>query len=429
VRRRWIVSVALLLSGCAYPWGSGGDPQTASLTREVPPSSALVMPPPGGPAVIAVLERRYVNAIAQTIVIANDSPSSGQNEIDAAFYGPASRSGVAGGDRLARDHATMHDIETDMLAAFPGVNMRVSRYFVQNGYGPFGYAIGRPAAGGLCLYAWQLIEPKRNQFGEPVGGHGAIRLRVRLCRGRTTEEQLLRFMYGLTVSGYYLPYAWNPYGTPPPPPESVGAVGSPTLPVPTGENPYYVDTRADRREGRVLPAAPVVRRAPAGPSAYPEAGISTTASPIEPPLGMPSALPGAAPAPAAAGAAPAAPAAPARGPVAPQAVRPAVPGAPPPTVPAQRTGPIAVPPPTTRRVPATGAAPVAPVAPAAPSVTGRPAGATVPPPPGAPAAAPAARSSAPIVPRPTLGPDAGSGAPRASPAGAPGIVVPPPPAN
>ncbi|MFM9861153.1 cellulose biosynthesis protein BcsN [Pseudoxanthobacter sp. M-2] len=295
---------ASLLSGCNLPppyFGAGQDPKTATLLQEVPPTAALVLPPPGSLAVVTVLERRYANALTQTVVLANDSTVSGENAIEVTFFGPVGP-GAAQGDTLRWRPLDPVRVSNEMIEKFPGVRMTRSPYFVQNGYGPFGYGVGHPRGGGTCLYAWQQIEPPRNKFGEPKS-RGSISLRVRLCRAAASEEDLLRFMYGLVISGYFLPAGWNPYGPAPSPPADLGGLGAPSLPVPEGENPYYAPRSREPRELRVLPAAPaattaVRRPAPVEPevSPYLTAPAARTPAPqsLDQPLGTPSALPPAA---------------------------------------------------------------------------------------------------------------------------------------
>jgi hypothetical protein len=407
---------ALLLSGCNLPppyFGAGQDPRTATLLRELPPTAALVLPPPGSVSVVTVLERRYANALTQTIVLSNDSAATGENSIEATFFGPVGP-GAAQGDTLRWRPLDAVRVSEEMIDAFPGVRMIRSPYYVQNGYGPFGYGVGRPRGGGTCLYAWQQIEPERNKFGEPRT-RGSIGLRVRLCRAKATEEELLRFMYGLVVSGYFLTYAWNPYGDAPPPPAGLGGMAAPSLPVPVGQNPYYAPPVRLPREGRVLPAAPaataVRRTAPvdATQSPYLAAPLPAGATPaaLDPPLGAPGALPPAAapgpasgiPAPPSSGASAAPIGAPSAAPLASAAApRPAtIPN----TLPAG-AGPATVPPPISS---ATTAQPT----------LSRP----------SPAAASGASAVAPTVR--VVGPSAPAAGPVGAPATGPAAVVPPPP--
>ena len=399
---------ATLVSGCNLPppyFGAGQDPKTATLLQEVPPTAALVLPPPGSLAVVTVLERRYANALTQTVVLASDSTVSGENAIEVTFFGPVGP-GAAQGDTLRWRPLDPVRVSNEMIEKFPGVRMTRSPYYVQNGYGPFGYGVGRPRGGGTCLYAWQQIEPARNKFGEPKS-RGSISLRVRLCRATATEEDLLRFMYGLVISGYFLPVAWNPYGPAPSPPADLGGLGAPSLPVPEGENPYYAPRAREPRELRVLPAAPAAaaptrRATPAvetdvSPYLTTPASRTTPAPSLDQPLGAPGALP-----PSAAPSTSGIPAPAATGGGAAISSPPAVPsgaGVPRPTsIPATLptgTGSATVPPPissattssqsmtVTRPQPPAGAADVRVVAPGAPSgaATGSGAAAIVPPPP------------------------------------------------
>lgn len=392
---------ATLLSGCNLPppyLGPGQDPKTATLLQEVPPTAALVLPPPGSLAVVTVLERRYANALTQTVVLANDSAVSGENTIEVTFFGPVG-AGAAQGDTLRWRPLDPVRISEEMIDKFPGVRMTRSPYYVQNGYGPFGYGVGRPRGGGTCLYAWQQIEPPRNKFGEPKS-RGSISLRVRLCRAGASEEDLLRFMYGLVISGYFLPTAWNPYGPAPAPPAGLGGLAAPSLPVPVGENPYYAPRAREPRELRVLPAAPaaaapVRRAAPAEAEVSPYLTPATrtpAAQPLDEPLQAPGALPPAA-APSTSGIPAPAPAA--GGTTAPAAATGAVPR--PSTIPATLPagGTATVPPPissattssqslTVARPQPSAAPDVRVVAPGAPTTAAPPAGsgpAVVPPPP------------------------------------------------
>ena len=61
------VLAAALVGGCSYN-PTGGVVRSASLNRQIDISEAFITPPPGGPAVIAVLENRYVNGLAQDIL-------------------------------------------------------------------------------------------------------------------------------------------------------------------------------------------------------------------------------------------------------------------------------------------------------------------------------------------------------------------------
>lgn len=402
-------AVLFLLAGCAY---RPGGPQTLSLVEEVPAARALVTPPPGGPPVVTVIESRYSDALQQKILLGNDSGASGDNYIDAAFYGPANDPNVPWGRTLGYDNGTFHDIEREMVRALPTVRMRASPYYVQNGYGPFGYAMGRSGQTN-CLYGWQLVERQPNVNGERPR-LGRVRIRVRLCSATASEQQLLRFMYGYTLNGTFLSPGWDPFEAPPTDPR-IGQTGAPILPGPNGDNPYYTEIPPDPREPTVLPRQAAVRRGSTARAVRPAAAAGpqdATAQPlIDPPLGLPGALPpgtgtavtggeAAIRGPgAAAGAPPASAALPAAAASAPATA--AVPAAPRPAAPAAASAVPIVPPPAELR----GTSGVA-----GPAVTPRYGAAT--------SAAPAADGTtlAPIVPPPPTGASRPAADPATTPA-------------
>ncbi|MEJ8571572.1 cellulose biosynthesis protein BcsN [Microbaculum marinum] len=236
-----------------------------SATRQVDPGQAFIVPPPGGPAVVAVLETLYSNAVAQEIALRTTTTNEGQNAIHAKVFGPV------GGpydptERFTPNLPTMNRIHNEMREFLPGVRMQVSPYFAQNSYGPFGYAVGRAASGALCIYGWQKITPNEPR---PILAptRGAVDLRLRVCDPTASEDELLNLMYGLVVVGTVGAFGWNPFGKPPPADPNVGRAGYPISP----SNWEY--TRS------VVPAAaPVaVERAPSVP-ATPRV---TTAPPAE----------------------------------------------------------------------------------------------------------------------------------------------------
>ena len=123
-------------------------------SRQPGRSSSL---PPGGPCVVAVLQRTYQNGISQEIALSTASLTAGQN----AFYvsllnNTASNFEIP--ETLPRPPLTPGPDPGEMEERIR-VDMRTSLVYVQNKFGPFGFATGRSATGDLCLYAWQQIEP------------------------------------------------------------------------------------------------------------------------------------------------------------------------------------------------------------------------------------------------------------------------------
>jgi hypothetical protein len=231
------VASLLATAGCSTP----GELGFATLMTEVPASQAAIVPPPGGPAVIAVLQRKYQNGLTQEIALSTASATTGQN----AFYVTLSKEQETVSeidDTLRAPRLNQEIVQKEMEERVPGVDMRTSLLYVQNKYGPFGFAVGRSAAGDNCLYAWQLIEPKEAALFVPGG---SISVRLRLCDADATEAQLLRSMYGFTIPAYYRSGSWNPYGAPPAPPAHLGEADAPIFPLGLGASETTV-TRQPR---------------------------------------------------------------------------------------------------------------------------------------------------------------------------------------
>ena len=224
LHQAFAVLVAAAVGGCSYT-PKGGVVRSATLNRQIDVSEAFVTPPPGGPAVIAVLENRYQNGLAQDIILENDTGVPGQNVILVKAYGPMGAE--AGQSRLSDDKFSMYDIQNELRKQFPGVAMQVSGLYAQNRYGPFSYATGRSGSGANCVYAWQRIAAEERVFS---GQRGAITWRLRVCDRGTDTRTLLLLAYGLTINGYFLSKTWNPYGDPPEVDPRIGKPGVTVLP-------------------------------------------------------------------------------------------------------------------------------------------------------------------------------------------------------
>lgn len=264
-----IAALLGVLSACS-------ETQTTRLaTRERnAPVEALALPAPGGPAVVDISERRYANAIEQHISLTTQSSVAGQNFLRVQFFGPMGSD--AGASRLSNPPLAEAGITREMRAAIAGIAMSRSPLYVQNSYGPFGYAVGRHESD-LCLYAWQRLT---NTTAHLVVNTGTIQIRLRICGRGATEASLLSVMYGLTVNAAMSGRSWNPYGDPRPADPRLGQTGIPILP-----------TAPDRMEP-VLEAPPPAARprearkggaVPASPPAAPELPAPPPGAPIVPP--------------------------------------------------------------------------------------------------------------------------------------------------
>mgnify|MGYP001342047191 CR=1 FL=1 len=257
------LAATAILAGCS----TQSELRFATLMTEVPASKALVMPPPGGPAVVAVLQRTYKNGVSQEIALSTASATTGQNAFYVSFATdvemPSENDDVIKIRRITPDR-----IESEMEERVPGVDMRTSLYYVQNKYGPFGFATGRSGSGDVCLYAWQQIEPNTPAIIVPGG---IVSVRLRLCDADATEEQLLRTMYAFTISAYYSHSGWNPFGDPPPVAPQLGGLDAPAFPLGMGADvpaarPSAARTPPSRTPARSTVRAPAPAPRPVEPS-------------------------------------------------------------------------------------------------------------------------------------------------------------------
>ena len=143
--------------------------------QSVEPTKALVLPPPGGPSVVSVIEQRHGNEVEQSIALYTSSSVPGQNFFKVQFIGPAADDSGSDDDsfRVIRES----DLSREMVRAVPTVRLTSSPIFLQNSYGPFSYASGRSAGGDTCLYAWQQIHSGR-PGDTPFHNLGMIQVRL-----------------------------------------------------------------------------------------------------------------------------------------------------------------------------------------------------------------------------------------------------------
>lgn len=246
-------ALLLVLGGCA-----GQPVHLDSEVRTVEAEKAYIMPVPGSFAITGVVEQRHGNAIEQKIFLSTDSSVGGSNVAKVKLYG-TSNPHRFGDNSIKFKALTERQIANDIHAAFPTVLMIKSDFFVQNEYGPFGYAMGRPSGSELCMYAWQQIRAQGSS--NPFAQTGMLQIDVRLCKAGATENDLLAFMYGFTITAAVDKPGWNPYGSPPSTPERLGKTGNPIYPMETAS----VLTEPEPAPARVAaPAKPkIVRKAAA----------------------------------------------------------------------------------------------------------------------------------------------------------------------
>lgn len=240
--------LSLAVAGCGEQRLADSELVTATRSLSVDPSRAMVALPPGSPPVVGVTQRSYENAVAQTISLATRGRTPGENAIQVAFFTAADLPDSTGveGNLLKLPGIDDFAVAQEMEERLPGVAMAPSAVFVQNKYGPFGYAFGRGTGGEACLYAWQRIADSDSIF-RPKSG--AISIRMRICDPKASEAALLRLAYEYSLNASLRRSGWNPTGDAPAPAPELGKAGAPIYPL--LQTP---DAAVPRRAARPRPA-------------------------------------------------------------------------------------------------------------------------------------------------------------------------------
>lgn len=221
-----VLAVMLIaVAGCAGP---RQDIQSSSLAQRTSIERSFIDTPPGGPAILGVVERTYSNAITQEITLENHASVVNDNKFWVTMMGPV-RLTTAADNRYYPDQMSTLNVSREFGWYLPGIKMNVSNYYTQNRYGPFGYAVGQHGID-TCIYAWQRIQSD-NTNGNWFSRQGAVIIRLRFCAPHASEMELLTLMTSFTINSFFLNGRWNPYGAAPPPPDGIGRPGVSILPV------------------------------------------------------------------------------------------------------------------------------------------------------------------------------------------------------
>jgi hypothetical protein len=253
--------------------------QNNSGSELVPTNRAFAHPGPGGPAVRAVVERRYSNAVEQEIILDTSASTPGQNMLRVQMFGPVGRYQPGVGS-LKQEFEPGRNVGAEMRRLFPGVRMQRSLVYVQNKYGPFGYAVGNSTGGDACFYGWQRITSS-GTTQTLVGNQGAIQIRLRLCERGASQAELLQVMYDFTISSSFGSRNWNPYGEPASIDPSFGGISRPIY-------PPSVESGVSRGNTAAAPARPRKQQVSVGVQPPPSIVVPTGPTvPLPPDAGLP----------------------------------------------------------------------------------------------------------------------------------------------
>ena len=263
------LATALCVSACSGQRAI--VPGTSSTS--VSPDLAFASLGPGSPPVLSIVQTDYANATRQAIALGTSGSTPGQNELRVDIFG-IDNGTVARDTTLSDRPLGQAGLAAEAQAALPTVPLRPTLNYVQNRYGPFGYAIGRSAQGDTCLYAWQRIATPEIQVSI-FNRRATITMRLRLCEPDATEAMLVASMMNLQVNASLSGGSWTPEPKPLSPDFAAPGVSL---------GPAPIVSAADHSE----PATPAATVTPPAPAAAPVRRVRRAAPrPAEPALAAP----------------------------------------------------------------------------------------------------------------------------------------------
>jgi hypothetical protein len=196
-----IPALVLFASGCV----SGIDPTISTgsvrpvgpaLIADVAPEYAVAYLPQVAGGIEAVRQSSKPEQVFQTILYPNRGYATGENSLSVSIAPPSA-------GKSFYQAPTSREIVSEMRAALPGIAMAIAPAPGQNQQGAFGYAIGRTADAGTCIFAWQIAQDISRSDQAGLSGLGrsryAAKLRLRYCHPSLSEAALVSLMSGLKV--------------------------------------------------------------------------------------------------------------------------------------------------------------------------------------------------------------------------------------
>ena len=196
-----VMAIAVSASGCttgidpAITTGSV-KPVAPTLIADVAPNYAAAYLPQIAGGIAAVRQSSKPERVSQTILYPNPGYEVGENSLSVSIAPPSS-------GKSYYQAPTRREIAHEMRAVLPGITMAIAPAPGENLQGPFGYAIGRTADGGSCIFGWQIAKniSRSDQmgFGRLARPRYAAKLRLRYCHPSLGETALVSLMSGLKV--------------------------------------------------------------------------------------------------------------------------------------------------------------------------------------------------------------------------------------
>ena len=218
------LAATLMAGGCA---GERTVVENAA-PQAVPLERAYVSLGAGSPALLFAVNTPYANAVRQTITLATRGRTPGENQLRVDVVGATDKN-LAPDAALPDTPLSEEALIAEAQQALPDVPLRTSLNYLQNCYGPFGYAVGRSAQGDTCVYGWQRIATSEDKLNI-ANSRETVSIRLRLCDPKAGEAALVATMINLSVNVDLTSGGWAPDPRPLSP--DIGAPDAPTAPAP-----------------------------------------------------------------------------------------------------------------------------------------------------------------------------------------------------
>lgn len=171
-------------------------PDAPTIASEIAPEFAVALLPVTAGRIKSVRQVASPNALTQDIVYDNPTGGFGENAISVSI-------GRTDLDSSFFRAPSKRTVMLEMRKLLPGVAMAIQPSNNENNQGVFGYATGKFAENGSCLYGWQLVNPDRGRstVALMVGINQKFRtqIRVRYCDANMPQERISTLMEGLRV--------------------------------------------------------------------------------------------------------------------------------------------------------------------------------------------------------------------------------------
>ena len=204
--RRFLLMPFVAALGACVRFG-GGETTSAIPVQPAQQAAVTAIGAASGPAPIVILpegagvvsnvrEQAYSNGAAQQISFAAEGRSYGENRVDISVLTAGSPDQkVINGVPIWKPSES--GVKSEIISRMPGVAMSIVNREFQNGYGPFGLAIGRFADGARCIFAWQYIPDLRVKSARSSTSPALVR--VRMCRPNTTVDELASYVQNMRI--------------------------------------------------------------------------------------------------------------------------------------------------------------------------------------------------------------------------------------